>query len=562
MGKKCRRNSGKPIDKIRLSGSDLGMTADKRIWATLDPFYEAGPVLGRKVANIKFLSTLLRADPLDEYRFFLADKKQGDGLREHLGKVAPDMLAAGRIKVQDRRELPGALAAERFHCFHLSDCIANQPFMARLRNRYARELFPLTGTIHSLSYANFGSPFLRHLWPGTTPRDAIVCTSSLGQEAVGRFFGWLRESYGLGDGFAVPRLECIPLGVDTGEMQPGEPREGGPVRILVFGRISHHSKMDLLPLVRALHRLTVDGMPPDAVELVLAGWGDDDDDFLPTLKDLVHNVGIPLTLKLRPTEAEKLELYRTTDIFVSIADNPQETFGITLLEAGAFGLPVVASAYDGYRDIIEDGVTGLLVQTMGMDETPDADLLAPLLYDNQYHLLLAQRTVVEIPALAEALRTLIESPDIRRAMGRAARQRVEAHFTWEGVIASHVALWDALWEQPVDEALRDVPHPQAMPYGRLFGHYPSRNLSDETVVRAGRTGDAFYRGRDFPMLYSGLTWTIDPEVAKKLVFLARKSLDVGSLVRNLVEILPHLDASSAKNHVMWSLKHDILERVE
>ncbi|WP_419786165.1 glycosyltransferase family 4 protein [Pseudodesulfovibrio sp.] len=541
------------------------MPEGKRRWGTLDPFYEPGPVLGRTVANVRFLDTLLRADPLDEYCFFLGDQGIGGALREHLSKTAPALIDAGRIRILDRRDLPGVLSRERFHCFHLSDCIVSQPALARLRNRYAPEIFPITGIIHSLSYANYGGPFLRQLWPGATARDAIVCTSSAGSEAVERFFAWLREGYGLAeDRFSAPTLARIPLAVDTEQMAPNPERpEGGPVRLLVFGRLSHHSKMDLLPLLRALHRLAADGLDPSSVELVLAGWADERDDYLPMLKGLAANAAIPLTVHARPTEAEKIELFRSADIFISIADNPQETFGITVVEAGAFGLPSVVSDYDGYRDIVVHGETGMLVPTIGAPDTPDADLLAPLLFDNQYHLLLAQRTAVEIPALAEALGALIRSPELRRTMGGAARQRVCSHFSWSGVIRQYLELWDRLWETPVDpEALRAVDHPQSMPYGRLFGHYPTRLLAPGTMLRTGRTGEAFYREKDFPTLYAGMGWTIQPETARKLAFLARKAVDSGTLMRKLVGLEPHLDEAMAENHVLWALKHDILEIVK
>ncbi|WP_319470526.1 glycosyltransferase family 4 protein [uncultured Pseudodesulfovibrio sp.] len=540
------------------------MTETRRIWGTLDPFYEPGPVLGRKVANIQFLSALLGADIFDEYHFFLGDRKQGDALRQHLKKTAPLLLENGRIRIFDRRELPRMLGTTDYHCFHLSDCITTQPHMARLRNRYSRRIFPITGTIHSLSYADFGGAFLRHLWAGTTARDAIVCTSTLGMQAVEHFFDWQRESYSIDEADApTPKLARIPLGVHADGMTPGKTdTASGPVNLLVFGRISHHSKMDLLPLVRALHRLVADGMQPETVELTLAGWVDDNDDFLPTLKDLAANVGIPLTIKARPSEKEKIELFQAADIFISIADNPQETFGITLVEAGAFGLPSVVSEYDGYRDIIRHNETGLLIPTVGPDETPDVDLLAPLLYDNQYHLLLAQRTAVDIPALSNALKRLIDSPELRHAMGRAARERIEKDFAWPNVIRQYAALWDELREHPVDpEPLRDIPHPQAMPFGRLFGHYTTDRLTPETRLRAGRTGEAFYRDRDYPMIYSGLTEVIDPDAAKKLVFLARKSVDTGTLISKLTTLVPQLDPQSAKNHVLWALKHDILELV-
>jgi glycosyltransferase involved in cell wall biosynthesis len=537
----------------------------KRIWGTLDPFYEPGPVLGRKVANIKFLGALLSENPFDEYHFFLMDDGQIKSLDKHVKKIAPEMMKAGRIKLHHRRDLPEKLASIDFYCFHLSDCMTSQPYMTRMRNKVSRRIFPVTGTIHSLSYANFGSALLRHLWPGTTRRDAIVCTSSLGLQTVENFFAWLREGYGLTEAtHPAPQLSQIPLGVTAEEFLPGKSRsEDRVVRLLVFGRISHYSKMDLVPLVRALHRLVQDGMDPGSLELVLAGWVDDKDEFLPKFKGMVANVGVSLTVHVRPDEAEKVALFQSSDIFISIADNPQETFGITLIEAGAFGLPTIASEYDGYRDIIVDGETGLLVPTMGPAETPDVDLLSPITYDNQYHLMLAQRTVVEIPALAAALKKLIESPDLRQTMGKAARERVLDKFTWSTVIQEYVALWDRLWAESVDdEVVRNCAHPQAIPYGRTFGHYTSQTLASDTMLKAGRTGEAFYRDKDFPTLYEGIKSVIDLDVIKKTVFFARKAIDTATLIRKLVAVAPDIDAGQAENHVLWALKHDILEHVK
>ena len=540
------------------------MPKKQRIWGTLDPFFEAGSVLGRRVANTAFLNSLLRADPFDEYHFFLAGQQNIKPLTGHLKKIAPAMLESGRIKLLHRRELADKLAAIQYHCFHLSDCITSQQFMGAMRNRYSRKIFPITGIIHSLSYAKYPVAFLKHLWPGTTRRDSIVCTSRAGMETVQRYFDCLREGFGLTEAsHPAPVLTRIPLGVNAEHFTPGEVQTSGPVRLLVFGRISHASKMDLVPLIRTLHRLVQDGMDPGAVELVLAGWADNEDNILHILTNLATNAGVPLSIHQCPTEKKKAELFRTADIFVSIADNPQETFGITLVEAGAFGLPVVASDYDGYRDIIVDGETGFLVETFGPDATPDVDVMAPLNFDNHYHLSLSQCTAVSIPALAEALKKFIDSPDLRKSMGKAARKRVEERYAWPVVMGQYVALWDELWEEPVDAApLRGIHHPLAPDFGRLFEHYTSHTLSDETLLRTGRTGDAFYRGRDFPNLYVGLHDSIDLDVIKKMAFFGRKPVDIETLIRKISEIAPHLDVIQSKNHILWALKQDILQTTE
>lgn len=540
------------------------MIGTKRIWGTLDPFFEGGPVLGRTVANTAFLDGLLQADPFDEYHFFLPDRRALTPLQGHLEKTAPRLLEERRVRLMLREDLPAMLGGTDYHCFHLSDCITSQPFLARMRNALSARIFPITGPIHSLSYAGYPKAFLQHLWPGTTRRDAIVCTSEAGRIAVEGFFGQLRRGFGLDEAtHPAPRLARIPLAVDTASYVPGEEDADGPVRILAFGRISHYSKMDLVPLIRALHRLVSDGLDPRAVELVLAGWAEQADHALDTLTHLAANAGVAMSVTLRPDETRKRELFRKADVFASIADNPQETFGITLAEAGAFGLPVVASDYDGYRDIVVHGETGFLVPTMGPPSSPEVDLAAPLNFDNHYHLALAQTTAVDVPALAGALGRLVRDPGLRRTMGAAGRARIEKRFAWPVVIEQYLALWDELWREPAEAGpLRDVPHPLAPEYGRIFGHYPSRTLEDGTMLVIGRTGEAFYRNRDFPNLYAGLKDAIDLDTIRRLAFFARNPVDGATLIRKVAEATPGRNVTQIKNHILWALKQDILQTAE
>ena len=66
--------------------------------------------------------------------------------------------------------------------------------------------------------------------------------------------------------------------------------------------------------------------------------------------------------------------WSSADIFSSLSDNFQETFGITPIEAMASGLPVVVSDWDGYRDSVRHGVEGYLVPTSMPQNGLGADL--------------------------------------------------------------------------------------------------------------------------------------------------------------------------------------------
>ena len=106
----------------------------KRLWASLDPFLESGPILGRIQANAGFLKGLLSLDPYDAYRFYPPSGAACQELTERLAELRPDLLEAGRIQVMPRGELPRRLAETDHHVFHLSDCIVAPGFLAAARN--------------------------------------------------------------------------------------------------------------------------------------------------------------------------------------------------------------------------------------------------------------------------------------------------------------------------------------------------------------------------------------------------------------------------------------------
>lgn len=598
----------------------------KRAWGTLHPFLESGEIMGRPVANAGFMRALLRADPFPEYHFFLPGLDVAKATETRLREEFPAIVSRNGFRVSTRNDLAWMLARKSYHCFHLSDSVTDQPHVARLRNAHAPVLFPVTGVTHSLSYARYPSRFLAHLWPGTTARDAVVATSTAGQGVVLRLFEQLRRAYGLDEeAYPAPHVERIPLGVDadvlnvaSGAVLPQGGQQDGPVTraalragmrqrlgvdaepvLLVFARIAHYSKMDLLPLLRALQRAEGLGLARGGYLLAVAGFVKPGDDTPARITELAGRLGIRIRVVPSPSDAERTALFAAADVFVSPVDNMQETFGLTLVEAGAAGLPAVVSDYDGYRDIVVHGETGFTVPTLAPVATPGVDMLAPVFFDSQYHLLLAQQTVVDVPALAEALARLGTDAALRARMGAAARARVLAEFTWDGVVARWLDLWEALWRQPApgghagyvgsapdaDTAssgptssgpdacveygggtdagtlreLREAVHPLHMAYGEVFGGYPSAQLDRALELRWTRAGEAVYRKQEFPVLYAGVEAHVPPARLQRLLFAARRPVATGQLLDGLTG--DGMDGEAAGFLLLWALKQDLLERV-
>ena len=68
--------------------------------------------------------------------------------------------------------------------------------------------------------------------------------------------------------------------------------------------------------------------------------------------------------------------WAAADIFLSLVDNPQETFGLAPVEAMAAGVPVVVSDWDGYRYTVTDGVEGFLISTLAPSRAQQGEELA------------------------------------------------------------------------------------------------------------------------------------------------------------------------------------------
>lgn len=118
---------------------------------------------------------------------------------------------------------------------------------------------------------------------------------------------------------------------------------------------------------------------------------------------LSPSVASQLSFKGAVKHAQLLNHYQNADVFIfpSVWNEP---FGMSLVEAMAAGVPVVATRVGGVTEIVEDGKTGLLV------ERDDAD------------------------ALATAILRLFSDEELRKSLGKAGRGRVLKLFSWEPIV--------------------------------------------------------------------------------------------------------------------------------
>jgi phosphatidylinositol alpha-mannosyltransferase len=240
-----------------------------------------------------------------------------------------------------------------------------------------------------------------HLEPDAGPHIASRSERCLAMGSVGVAGGWAADGE---DGWAADGEGGSPTSPAGGER--------GPLRVLFIGQAVERKGLPVL--LRAFEALR-EHVP---ATLTLVGAGPQE--IAPLLLDDrgVHALG-------KVSEAEKAAQLRHADVLCAPSLGG-ESFGMVLTEAFAAGTPVVASDIAGYRDVVRDGLDGVL--------TPRGDARV----------------------LAEALRMLALDPARREQMATAARERAE-RFAWPRVAAEVLEVYE-----------------QARAVGRARGRDPNR----------------------------------------------------------------------------------------
>jgi hypothetical protein len=289
--------------------------------------------------------------------------------------------------------------------------------------------------------------------------------------------------------------------------------------------------------------------------LVLAGHPGQVNE-VPVIERFCRELGLQDHVRLLPDTRERQLIYAAADVFVCPADNIQETFGLTPIEAMACGVPQVVSDWDGYRHTVVHGVTGFLVPTLWTRCDEDAAELAVLEVQTLAdHLAIGQSVVVDPAAMEARLAQLIERPALRAAMSRASRRHAVTTYDWRPVLRQYEALWREL--QGIARRDRGAPPPapwlELPPFFDAHRGLPTRCLEDDAVLVPTPAGAAARRGTE--------PWPACPQRAGVLdEGLTRAVLDEltpgrGRSLAQLERALAAYRPARVRRHAMWLLKY-------
>jgi glycosyltransferase involved in cell wall biosynthesis len=210
-------------------------------------------------------------------------------------------------------------------------------------------------------------------------------------------------------GVAAEQIVIIPNGVDIEEvrqraaspLESSEPERGEAVRIVAVGRLTRAKAFDVL--LQAMQQIADRNW-----QLVLVGDGEESE----SLKSLAGQLGIADRVHFTGWESNPYRWMSRSDVFV--LSSRWEAMPSVLLEALALGLPIVATTCSSAcSEVLDAGQYGLLVEK----ENPSA--------------------------LAEALASLIDAPELRSRLAAAARQRAP-EFAVSRTTERHEAVLDEI----------------------------------------------------------------------------------------------------------------------
>ncbi|MGI4842935.1 MAG: TIGR03088 family PEP-CTERM/XrtA system glycosyltransferase [Janthinobacterium lividum] len=226
---------------------------------------------------------------------------------------------------------------------------------------------------------------------------------------------WLGETVG------IPARQTLFIrnGVDTerfvaASVAAGQASPWGPDDIVIGTVARIQDVKNHRGLVAAFARLR-ELAPEQRERLRLSIVGDGP--LMGALREQVASLGLQDVVWLPGARADVAALLHGFSLFAlpSLAEGTP----VSMLEAMACGLPVVASNVGGIPEVVTDGVEGSLVP------------------------------VEDTEALARALASYVRDPALRRQRGEAARARVEAAFSMRAMLAEYGKLYDRLCRQKI-----------------------------------------------------------------------------------------------------------------
>ncbi len=533
------------------------------------------PIVGRRVANLEFL------------KFFLGSTTFSHAISVGNEKEATD---AGHIikKLGLTSEIihRGDMAAKARHgsVLQLDPDIGSQ---AWIRRHGDERDFSLIGLTHSLVDKEVIRRINSLITSPVFEWDALICTSIAAKNCISNILdARIMQLNRLGIKAKKPPLKMpvVPLGVDQsyfGSLRNENAKRQehrrklnineSDVVFLHYGRIDPFTKSHYIPLLLSIQQAAISISSQKRLVLMMAGTYTDSklpQKITKAAKEIAPNI------EVRVLDAG-LERWATApwqvaDVFISLADNVQETFGLTPVEAMACGLPVIVSDWSGYKDTVVDNVCGFRIATTFPSPDDGLGVFFGELYSaniDPYPLYLAriaQLTSVDLRSLTSAIKLLVIDPDRRKRMGENGQKLVSTVFEWSVVLRQHAELSAELAlirKTQKTERLRQSrrePASALVPDAtKIYSGFATRVLHDDTICSADSSSfpislEFLYSNDHYTYLRGGLLDLSDTRDILQGVSTK------GTSLRKIIEQKPNVHPNLVRATCLWLAKFGLL----
>jgi glycosyltransferase involved in cell wall biosynthesis len=539
------------------------------------------PINGAQISTVLFLRQLVQQPWVEAIEYFVAPDimaREGELAQVARSFLPPERRGQGVLRFYPFPAIPEVWsdgAPRNIFCFDPEML----PVYRYVRDRFAVGPAPICADTHTLGHYSMWQELSKIVPAPPTAFDSIVCRAPSTAESLREGFLWLQEMHGLKGRNLPCRLDVTGFGIDLELFHPHSEDEKSRARRILnlpqngqiamyFGRVTPHSKADLMPLLRAF----CDATQNDDDYLLIAGTP-----YPETYAQQLRETGNALALGERliihgHVEPQLRPLYfGAADVFVFPADNIVETWGNTMCEAMASGLPVIASDWDGLSTHMKNGENGFLIPTWWMPGTERVELFSPYAPKRGDRLRLAQNVWVDTVALTDALRTLLSTPEARRIMGENGRRIAEENYNWNGIMKQWRALWDELEgiaraEPPHQAQLRREYAPRItlpIPYLRIFRNYATGTISPERhYVRLSQRAKTVLAQDEGLGFHDDIIPLLRREVTEELMRLLKRAgerwISIGDITR-LCSAQTGVDDDLIRFHLGLFLKHALVE---
>ncbi len=527
-------------------------------------------IMGRQVAGNSFLRAYCRYTKYSEFWVYSRSKSEAN-------EFASFVRQEGRneevkfINFQNTNALrdPGIL-------FYPGPDISLQ---SKNRSFFRDNSWSICGITHTTCSAQSMESIQSLVTSPLQPWDALICTSNSVRSNVLKIIEVEEENLRNklnASKFIRPQLPVIPLGIHTSEFQFTQKEkqiarkefniQNDEIVVLYVGRLSFHAKANPFSMYKSLEKASA--RANRKIVLIECGWYGSQgiqDGFIQAAQKLCSSVRM-IRVDGRKDDA-KFKSFASADIFCSLSDNIQETFGITPIEAMSAGLPVIATDWDGYKDSIRNGIDGFLIPTLMPKPGNGIDLAVRYALDiDSYDMYIGNISnfiSVNFSVLTNSFYELFNNDQLRIDMGKDAQKRALNIFDWSNVIREYQNLWDNLKSERINQSSSDYKWSARLDPFLAFSSYPTNTLSDNSKVKLVESSNQLALAnlkeiRDLYIVnYSNYTMP-DEEFSYKLIEIINQEFKT---VKLLKEELKDVSQIYLTRSLLWLNKFNIIDIV-